>query len=127
MDLIMTIRRSLNLNALALAGCLLASTSTIAGEAFMLQDVALQPLQAHTINTGAYTAVVYYTVNGENEYDVVTTIAPNVGVSAITTQHRARITQGQSYEVALDSGVYGVEARLFSFTAKTDALVVATR
>ncbi|MBX2884775.1 MAG: hypothetical protein KTR32_32770, partial [Granulosicoccus sp.] len=62
-----------------------------------IADVVAQvaPMQAHTINMGDYTAVVFYTEMDNGNYNVVTTIGPNIGTDGSITQHDIEMSPGQ--------------------------------
>ena len=92
-----------------------------------VSDTNLAPLQAHTVNMSYHTAVVYYTILANGDYQVITTIGPNAEVNGLTSQHRVTIQSGQSYELSLDSGVAGTPANAIRFTANGDKLLVASR
>lgn len=85
----------------------------------------MQPLQAHTITMTDYTAVVYYTRNDKNDYQIVTTVGPNIGVNGETVQHRVTIKPGQSYELSMNSGLAGNAINVIQFTACDDGLITA--
>lgn len=90
-------------------------------------DVDLQPLQAHTVSMQEYTAVVYYTVQDNGDYQIVTTFGPNIDVEGEMSQHRVTVKPGHSYELSMDSGIAGNPANVIRFTADDKALIVASR
>jgi len=89
-------------------------------------SVELKPMQAHTVTLENYTAVVYYTVMTNGQFQVTTTIGPNVGYEGAMTQQQAVIKPGQSFSMSMNTGVQGEPATAIRFSAESNTLVVAS-
>ncbi|MBX2884625.1 MAG: hypothetical protein KTR32_32020 [Granulosicoccus sp.] len=87
--------------ALTLAGTAQAGTQSIDIDAAVQQ---IAPMQAHTMNLGDYTAVVYYTELANGNFNVITTVGPNVGIAGSITQHQVELSPGQQYSLNVDQG-----------------------
>lgn len=107
--------------AIAIATTAAADMQTI-DMTHVVEQVA--PLQAHTINMGDYTAVVYYTEMSNGNYDVVTTIGPNTDTTGAITQHRIELTPGQRYTLNVDRGFE--EDVAFNLDAESDNLTISS-
>lgn len=64
----------------------------------------IAPMQAHRVNLGNHTAVIYYTKLEDGDFNVVTTIGPNIGVEGSITQHQLELSPGQQYSINVDQG-----------------------
>ncbi|MBX2878929.1 MAG: hypothetical protein KTR32_03300 [Granulosicoccus sp.] len=109
---------------IALATAFFASTLTAAEFATNGDAHSLDPLQAHTIAMADYTAVVYYTLDNQGDYQIVTTVGPNPGVNGQASQHQISLSQGQSWSLDLDSGS---DTGVINFSVQNGALVLASR
>jgi hypothetical protein len=67
----------------------------------------LKPLQAGTFVLGAQSVSIYYTVNGDT-YEVVTTIAPDAGVSGAPIRFVGFLQPGEKAMVS--AGQFGATA-----------------
>ena len=81
-------------------------------------------LQPATINLGDHTAVVYYTQQGD-QYEVVTTIGPNVGTEGSIVRHVTRVRAGESFNIEFGSNGSGVLMRTIAVARDGDLLSVA--
>ncbi|MBX2880964.1 MAG: hypothetical protein KTR32_13565, partial [Granulosicoccus sp.] len=90
------------------------------------QDAQLQPLQAHTVSLENYTAVVYYTVLDNGDFQIVATVGPNAGFDGAMSQHMTTMKPGQSYNWTLDTGIAGQPATAMTFTADFNKLIIAS-
>ncbi len=66
----------------------------------------LEPLQASAFNLGKQSAVVFYTEKN-NDYEVVTTISPNLGSIGAPIRHITTVVPGQSYSIEVGSSDKG--------------------
>ena len=90
----------------ALSALLLSATALEANTVTLPADgTQIGPLQAHTAQLAEYTAVVYYTVLANGDYEVVTTYGPNEGVSGVATRNRVILSLDQSYSFNVDQGL----------------------
>ncbi len=112
------------ISSLALSAALVTSTMSYAGIVANDAEIELAPLQAHTVEVADHTAVVYYVTLDNGDYEIVTTIGPNVGVAGRATQHRIVLSAGQSWSLDIDNGQ---STRVISVSAVSDALIVASR
>ncbi|MFO1349855.1 MAG: hypothetical protein U1F68_03905 [Gammaproteobacteria bacterium] len=70
--------------------------------------VELQPMQAHTVDLGGQTAVIYYT-EAKGNYEVVTTVAANEGeglamryVTTVAPGGHAALMLANGYQAVVD-------------------------
>ncbi|MDH3695206.1 MAG: hypothetical protein OER96_11630 [Gammaproteobacteria bacterium] len=64
----------------------------------------LKPLQIVTFDLGAHTAMVFYEENN-GEYEVTTTVGPNMGYDGPITRHVVNMSPGQDYSVSVGNDV----------------------
>lgn len=83
----------------------------------------LKPMHAGAYDLGEQTAVVYY-IDTPEGYEVVTTVAPNVGREGSIMRHVATVAAGQNYEVSIAGS--GSTAAVLKITRHGDSLEVAT-
>ncbi|MBX2885709.1 MAG: hypothetical protein KTR32_37480 [Granulosicoccus sp.] len=107
------------------AGIALVMGPTISGIASSDETVQLQPLQAHTIDLDDRTAVIYYVVNHDGSFEIVTTVGPDVETDGIISQSHTTILPGQSFSWSLDTGVPGTAVNALEISAAFDKLIVA--
>lgn len=103
--------------ALALAG---------AAQAVEIVPDNLSPLQAHTVKMQEYTAVVYFTVLANGNFQVITTAGPNAGVEGEMIQRVETVKPGETVIYSLHTAE-GKPATEFQFTAGPERLLVASR
>ncbi len=82
----------------------------------------LKPLQASAFNLGKQSAVVYYTGNSNN-YEVVTTIGPNLDNIGEPIRYVASVAPGQSYRIEVGSSDRG-RPYMLTITRVNDTLSV---
>ncbi len=85
----------------------------------------LVPMQAHTVAMDGYTAVVYYTVLSNGDFQVVTSAGPDAGVEGEMIQRIEIVDPGQTVHYTLHTAAG--KSTQFQFTAGDGALVVASR
>ena len=112
------------IGSIALSAVLAASAMSFAAITANGADIELKPMQAHTVALTDHTAVVYYVMKDNGEYEVVATVAPNTGVDGNATQHRVTLYPGQTWSLDLDNGD---SSRVISVSVASDSLLVATR
>lgn len=103
-----------------------ASAQAAAPHTAEIDSQMLQPMQAHTIALDGYTAVVYYTVLANGDYQIVTSTGPNPGVEGEMTQNSVTVAAGEwlIYSLQTAPGSAPVDIR---FAAMDQALIVASR
>lgn len=104
----------------------LAVGTTIAAN-LPVQDDGLSPLQAHTVNMEDYTAVVYYTQNDNDSFQVITTVGPNIDIDGQITRHQTVVRPGDNYVFSLDNGVAGSAATKIDFSSENGKLIVVSQ
>lgn len=109
---------------IALASALLATSLSAAEFSTNGDTDSLAPLDGYTLVMENYTAVIYYTVDGNGDYEIVTTVGPNLGVKGHDMQYRNSLSQGQSWSVDLDSGSDGGTIKI---SVQNDTLILASR
>jgi hypothetical protein len=83
---------------------ILSAAALVAGTvvAFAADASELKPLQAGTFVLGTHTVSVYYTVSGDN-YEVVTTIAPDSGGAGAPIRLVGFLPPGQKQIISVGS------------------------
>ncbi|MFK7994506.1 MAG: hypothetical protein AB8B87_10240 [Granulosicoccus sp.] len=113
-------------NIAFVAAAVVTAGSTIAATV-SISPTDLSPLHAHTVNLEDYTAVVYYTENYNDSFQVITTVGPNVDINGQITRHKAVVRSGDNYVFSLDNGVPGSSATTIDITAEDGQLKVVTK
>lgn len=110
----------------ATAALTLACSAGAEMQSIDITDIVEQvaPMQAYTVDAGDYTAVVFHTELGNGQYNVVTTIGPNIGTDGSITQHSIEMSPGQQYTLRVDSASEKDVA--FSFNAESDSLNISS-
>lgn len=89
--------------------------------------VRLQPLQAHTVSLPEHTAVIYYIALSNGNFEVVSTVAPNIGVNSVASQQRTQLSPGQTFSMSFDNDQPGDSIQTFEITAVSGMLQIARR
>ncbi|MBX2881032.1 MAG: hypothetical protein KTR32_13905 [Granulosicoccus sp.] len=88
----------------ALAIVLFTSAIALGEMAANRTQVPLKELEAHTFELSGQTAVVYFVELDEGNYQVVTTVGPNVGTVGKISQHKVSLSDNESWSLDVRSG-----------------------
>ncbi len=112
----------------AIRNIIIGASLAIAANTYAVELIPaeLQPMQAHTIALEDYTAVVYYTVLDNGDFQVVTSAGPNPGVQGEAMQHIETVKPGTSmiYKLVTTADTPATEIQ---FNALKQSLIVAGR
>jgi hypothetical protein len=114
-----------NFKSIVFSALMLSATALTANTMSTTNVDQIKPLEAHITHLEDYTAVVYYTVLPNGDYEVITTTAPNENVAGLSTQHRMTISIDQSYTLVLDQGPASSGVSATTITAMPDVLRIA--
>lgn len=112
------------ISSIAIAAALVSSSASVAEVSAKGSEIKLKPMHAHTIGLTDHTAVVYYVVQENGDYQIITTVGPNVGVAGNASRHRVTMSDGQSWSLGMDNGE---TATAITFSTNGESLFVASR